>query len=172
MHAYYESQLLLSCLVVFDSLRPHELQHSRLSCPSPSPGACSNSYPLTWWCHQTISSSVIPFSSCLQSFPASIFSNELALYIRWSKYWSFSFCLSPSNEYSGLISFRVDWFDLAPRSLSKGLLESSIAPQFKGTSSSAFSLFYCPALTSLHDYWKNHSFDNVYLHRQSYVSAF
>ena len=88
-----------------------------------------------------------------------VFSNESVLHITWPKYWSFSFCLSPSNEYSGLISFRVDWFDLAPRSLSKGLLESSIAPQFKGTSSSAFSLFYCPALTSLHDYWKSHTFD-------------
>ena len=59
-----------------------------------------------------ISSSVAPFSSCLQSFPASVLSNELALRIRWSKYWRFSFSISPSNEYSGLISFRIDWLDL------------------------------------------------------------
>ena len=60
-----------SCTVLSDSLWPHGLQHSRLPCPSPTPGAYSNSYPLSWWCLPTISSSVIPFSSCLQSFPAS-----------------------------------------------------------------------------------------------------
>ena len=60
----------------------------------------------------TISSSIIPFSSCLQSFPASVFSSESVLCIRWPKYWSFSFSISPSNEYSGLISFRIDWLDL------------------------------------------------------------
>ena len=60
-----------SCSVVSDSLWPHGLQHARLPCPSPTPGACSNSWPSSWWCHSTISFSVIPFSSCLQSFPAS-----------------------------------------------------------------------------------------------------
>ena len=104
----------LSCPI----LRPHGLQLARLPCPSPSPGVCSNSCPLSRWCHLTISSSVIS-SSCLQSFPASgsfpmsqMFFNELALRIRWPKYWSFSFSFSPSNEYSGLISFEIDWFDL------------------------------------------------------------
>ena len=63
--------LLFSCSVISDSLRPHGLQHTRLPCPSPSPGACSNSCPLSWWCHPTILSSVVPFYSCLQSFPAS-----------------------------------------------------------------------------------------------------
>ena len=72
----------------------------------------SISCPLSQWCHPTISSSAIPFSSCLQSFPASAFSNESALRIRWLKYWSFSFSISPSNEYSRMISFRIDWFDL------------------------------------------------------------
>ena len=68
---------------------------------------------MNWWCHSTIPSSVIPFSSCLESFPASgSFSNGWALRIRWPKYWSFSFSISPSNEYSGLIVFRIDWFDL------------------------------------------------------------
>ena len=83
-------------------------QHTRLPCPSLSPGACSNSCPLRWQCHPTISPSVIPFSSCLQSFPAS----ESALQISWPKYWSFSFSISPSNEYSRLISFEIGWFDL------------------------------------------------------------
>ena len=70
-----------------------------------------NSCPLSWWCHPTISSSVTPLSFCPPIFP-SIFSSELALHIRWPKYWSFSFSISPSNEYSGLISFRIDSFNL------------------------------------------------------------
>ena len=82
------------------------------SMPSPTPRAYSNSCPLSWWCHPTISSSVIPFSSRLQSFPASGFSNESIFHIRWPKYWSFSFSISPSSEYSGLISFMIDWLDL------------------------------------------------------------
>ena len=68
---YWWNDLLLSCLVVSDSLKPHGLQHTRIPCPSPSPRACSNSCPLSQWCHPTISSSVFPFSSCPQSFPAS-----------------------------------------------------------------------------------------------------
>ena len=95
-----------------DSVRSHGLQHTRLPCPSLTPGACSNSCPSSWWCHPTISSSAVPFSSCLQSFPASGSSNESALPIRWPNYWSFSFNISPSNEYLGLISFRIDWLDL------------------------------------------------------------
>ena len=88
----------------------HGLQHVRLPCPSPTPRACSNS--LSQWCHPTISSSVVPFFSYLQSFPASVFSNESNLHIRWPKYWSFSFNISPSNDYSGLIFFKMDWLDL------------------------------------------------------------
>ena len=101
-----------SSSVVSDSLQPNGLQHARPPCLSPTPGACSNSCPLSPWCHTTISSSVIPFSSYLQSFPSSVFSNESLLPLRWLKYWSFSFSISPCNEYSGLISFRIDWFDL------------------------------------------------------------
>ena len=101
---------LFSHSIMSDSMQPHGPQQSRLPCPSPSPGACLNSRPSSQWCHPTISSPVIPFSSCLQSFPASFFSNESALCIRWPKYWSFS--ISPSNEYSGLISFTIDLFDL------------------------------------------------------------
>ena len=82
-----------------------------------------------------------------------VFSDESALRIRWPKYWSFSFSISPSNEYSGLISFRIDWFDLlAVQGTLKSLLP---APQFKGIHSSALGHFYYPALTSIHDYWKS-----------------
>ena len=89
---------------------PIGLQHTRLPCPLPSPRVCSNSYPSSQWCHPTISSSVTPFSSCLRSFR--VISNESALCNRWPKYWHFSFSISPCNEYSGLTSFRIDWFDL------------------------------------------------------------
>ena len=86
----------------------------------------SSSCPSSWWCHPTISSSVVPFSSCPQSFPASrsFFTNESSLHIRWPKYCSFSFSISPSNEYSGLISFRMDWLDLlAVQGTLKSLLQ-------------------------------------------------
>ena len=73
----------------------------------------TNPCPLSWWCHPTMSSSVIPLSSCPQSFPSiRVFSNESALHIRWPKYWSFSFSITASNEHSGLISFRMDWLNL------------------------------------------------------------
>ena len=101
-----------SCSVMSNSLQPHGLQHPTLPCPSPTPGACSNSCPSSQWCHPTISSSVVPFSSCLQSFPASG-SFPMSQFFTsggFVTFWSFS--ISPSNEYSGLISFRIDWFDL------------------------------------------------------------
>ena len=102
------SSVQLSRSVMSDSLRSHESQHARPPYPSPTPGVHPNSCPLCWWCHPTISSSASPFSSRPQSFPASgSFSNELVLCIRWPKHWSFSFSVSPSNEYSGLISFRL-----------------------------------------------------------------
>ena len=86
------------------------------------------------------------------------FSNESALHIRWPKYWSFSFNINPSNEHPGLISFRIDWLDLlaVQGTLSQ---ESSPKPQFKSINSLALSLLYGPTLTSINDYWKNHSFD-------------
>ena len=83
-----------------------------------------------------------------------VFSNESVLCIRWPKYWSFSFNISPSNEYSGLISFSIDWFDLLEDSQ-----ESSPTPQFKSINSSALSFLYGPTVTSIHDHWKNHSLD-------------
>ena len=108
-----------------NSLRPYGLQHARPPCPSSTPGVYSSSCPLSRWCHPTISSSVIPFSSRLQSSPAfGISSNASVLRIRWPKYWSFSFSTSPSNEYSGLISFRMDWLDLlAVQGTLKSLLQ-------------------------------------------------
>ena len=101
-----------------------------------------------------------------------IFSNESALYIRWPKYWSFSFSISPSNEHSGLISFRVDRVDWLDLLAILGTLKSSPTPQFKSINSLALSLLYGRTLTSVHDYWKNHSFDNMDLCQQSDVSAF
>ena len=86
-----------------------------------------------------------------------VFSNESVLCIRWPKYWSFSFNISPSGEYSGLISFRMDWLDLL--AVQGTLQASSPTPQFKSINSSAPSFLYSPALTSIHDYWKNRSFD-------------
>ena len=85
-----------------------------------------------------------------------VFSNESALCIRWPKYWSFSFSISLSNEYSGLIYFRMDLLDLLAV---QGTLKSSPTPQFKSISSSPLSFHYSPTLTSIHDHWKNHSFD-------------
>ena len=95
------------------TLQPHGLQHARLPCPSPSPRICSKSSPLSQWYYPTISSSVCPLLFLPSIFPSiRVFSNESVLCIRWPKYWSFSFRISPSNEYSGMISFRMDWLDL------------------------------------------------------------
>ena len=85
-----------------------------------------------------------------------VFSNESTLYIRWPKYWSFSFRISSSNEHSGLIPFRMDWLDLLAV---QGTLKSSLTPQFRSINSLALSFLYSPTLTFIHDYWKNQSFD-------------
>ena len=103
------------------SLWPHRLQHARLPCPSPTPRAYSNSCRSSHWCHPTISLSVVPFSSRLQSFPESG-SLPMSQFFTSGGKWSFS--ISPSNEYSGLISFRIDWFDLlAVQGTLKSLLQ-------------------------------------------------
>jgi len=105
-------QVPCCCSVAQRPARCHPMDRTpRLCWSSPSPRVCTNSCALSWWFCPTISSSVIPFSSCLQSI-IRVFSNESVLHIRWPKYWSFSFNISPSDEYSGLISFRIDWFDL------------------------------------------------------------
>ena len=104
------SSVQFTCSVRSDSLWLHGLQHARPPCQSPMAGVYANPCPLSQWCHPTISCSVVPFSSCPQSFP--VFSNESAPHIWWPKYWSFSFNISPSNEHLGLISIGMDWLDL------------------------------------------------------------
>jgi len=114
------SSVAQSCL----TLQLHESHHAQPRCPSPTPGIYSNSCPLSWWCHPAISSSVVPFSSCSQSLPASVFSSESTLHMRWPKYWCFSFSISPSKEHPGRISFRMDWLDLlAVQGTLKSLLQ-------------------------------------------------
>ena len=107
------------------TLRPHGLQHTRPPCPSPTPRIYSNSCPLSKWCYPAISSSVVPFSTCLQSFPASgSFPMNQFFASGGQSIGSFSFSISPSNECSGLISFRIDWFDLlAVQETVKSLLQ-------------------------------------------------
>ena len=111
--------------VVSNSLWPHESQHARPPCPSPTPRVHSDSRPSSWWCHPAISSSFIPFSSCPPIPPSiRVFSNESTLHMRWPKYWSFSFSFIPSKEIPGLISFRMDWLDLlAVQGTLKSLLQ-------------------------------------------------
>ena len=117
--------LLFRHSVMSESLRLQRLQHARLPCPSPSPGDWSNSYPLSKWCHPTISSSVVPFCSCPQpfpalgSFPASQFLASMAKVLELHFFRS----ISPPSEYSGLISFRIDWFDFAVQGTLKSLLQ-------------------------------------------------
>ena len=111
--------------VVSDSLQPHESQHARPPCPSPTPGAYPNPCPLSRWCHLAISSSVVPFSSCLQPLPASR-SFPMSQLFAWGgqSIGSFSFSISPSNEHTGLISFRMDWLDFpAVQGILKSLLQ-------------------------------------------------
>ena len=151
-----------SCSVMSDSLWPHELQHSRPPCPSPTPGVHPNSYALSWWCHPAISSSVIPFSSCLQSLPASGSFPMSQLCMRWPKYWSFSLSVSPSNEHPGLVSFRIDWTDLlAVQRTRKRLLQHH---------SSKASILRCSAFFTLqlsHPYMT--AGKNMALTRQTFV---
>ena len=98
--------------VVSDSLQPRGLQHTRLPCPSPTPGACSDSCPSSQWMPSNRLILCRPLFLLPSIFPSiRVFSNEPALCSRWPKYWSFSFSISPSSKYSGLISFRIDWFD-------------------------------------------------------------
>ena len=125
-------------------------------CPSPTPGACSLKHV-----HQishAIQPSILrhPLLLLPSIFPSiRVFSNESVLHIRWPKYGSFSFSISPSNEHSEPSSFRRDWFNLAVQ----GTLKSPPISQFKSISSLALSFLYSPTLTSIHDYWKNHSLD-------------
>ena len=150
--AHIESVSQFSHSVMLDSLQPHELQHARPPSPSPTPGVYSNSCPLSLWCHPTISPSVIPFSSCPQSFPASGSFQMSQLYATDGK------SIGVSASASVLPMNIQSWFPLGLTGLisllSKGPKESSLAPQFESISSLALSLLYGPTLTSIHDYWK------------------
>ena len=134
-----------------NSLLTHGLQHTRLPCPSPTPGACSNSCPSSWWCHPTISSSVVPFSSCLQSFPAS--GSFLVSQFFTSGEVSASTSVLPMNIQDWFPLGWTGWISLQSRD-SK---ESSLTLQFKSINSSVLSFLYSLTLTSIHDHWKNHS---------------
>ena len=134
-----------SCSVISNSWWPHGLQHASLLCPSPTPRAYSNSHPSSQWCHPTISFSVVPFSSCLQSFPAAgSFPSQFFESGDKSIGASASLSVLPS-EYSGLTSFRIDSFDLL--SVQE---KFSPTPQFKSINSSALSFLYSPTFTSIH----------------------
>ena len=141
-----------------DSLWPHGLQHARLLCPSVSPGVCSNSCALSRECYLTSHLYLLLLLSSI--FPSiKVFSNELALGIRWSKYWSFHLNISPSNEYSGLISFKIEWFDLLPV---QGTLRSLLQHYSLKASILQCSAFFVVQLS--HSYTtpgENHSFDYI-----------
>ena len=150
------SSVQFSHSVVSDSLRPHELHHSRTLCPSPTPGVNPNPCPLCRWCHPTISSSVVPFSSCPQSFPASGSFPMSQLFASGGQN------IGVSASTSVLPLNTQGWSPLGwtgspcnPRESQ----ESSPIPQFKSINSLALSFLYSPTLTSICDYWKNHSLD-------------
>ena len=139
-----------SCSVMSNSFRPHSLQHARRSCPSPIPRTWSNSYPLSQWCHPTSSSSVIPFSSCLQSFPAS---GSFPM----SQFFASGAQSIGASALASILTMNIqDCFPLGLTGLTPcspgNSQESSPTPQLKSTSSSAFSLLYGPTVTTIHDY--------------------
>ena len=134
-----------------DSLRAHGLQHARLSCPSPTPRACLNSCPLSLVRSSNHLILCCPLLLLPSIFPSiRVFSNESVLHIRWLKYSSFSFSISPSSKYSELISFRIDWLDLFAV---QGTLESSPTPQFKSINSLVLRFLYGPPFTSITFSW-------------------
>ena len=156
-HCILSSSVQFSCPVMSDSLQPHGLQHARLPCPSSTPEACSNSCPSSLWCHPTISSSVVPFSSCLPSFPASGSFQISQLFTSGGQSIEVSASVS-------VLSMKIqDWFSPGLTGLislqSKGFSRVFSNTTVLWISSLVFSFLYCPTLMSIHDYWKNHSFD-------------
>ena len=146
-----------SCSVVSDSVWPHGLQHTRPPCPSPTARVYSNSYPLSQWCHQTISSSVVPFSSCPQSFPASGSFQMSQLFSLGGQSIGVSASTSvlPMNIQDWFPSRLTDWISLQSKGLSRVFSNTTVQKdQFFDA-----QLSYSPTLTSIHDYWKNHSLD-------------
>ena len=138
---------------MFDFLQPHGLQHARLLCPSLSPGACSNSCPLSQWCHPTISSSVVPFSSCLQSFPASGSFPMSRLFTSGSRSIRALASVLPVNIQGWFPLGLTDLISLLPKWLSRVFSSTTIQKhQFFSAQPS-----YGPTFPSVHDYWENHS---------------
>ena len=151
------SSVQFSHSVVSDSLQLHEMPHARPPCPSPTPRVYSDSCPLSQWCHPTISSSVVPFSSRLQSFPASG-SFQMSLFFTsggQNNGTSTSAPVLPMNIQGWFPLGLTGWIS----SQSKGLSKVSPTPQFKSINSLELSFLFIDQLTSTHDYWKNHSFD-------------
>ena len=148
------SSVQFSCSVMSNSLWPHGLWNTRPPCPTPTPRVYSNSESVMTSSHLILCHPLLLLPSIFPNIR--VFSNESTLCIRWPKYWSFSFSISPSNEYSGLISFRMYWLDfLASKGPSRAFSNTTIQKhQFF-----CAQLFYSPTLTSIHDYWKNHSLD-------------
>ena len=143
--------------VMSDSLRPHESQHARLPCPSPTPGVHSDSCPSSQWCNPAISSSVVPFSSCPQSLPASESFPKSQLFA-WGGQSTGVSALEHSfqrNPRTDLLQNGLVGSPCSPRDSQ----ESSPTPQFKSISSLVLSFLHSPTLTSIHDHWKNHSLD-------------
>ena len=160
--------LLFSHSVMLDSLQSHGLQHARLPFPSPSPGACSNSCPLSWWWHPTILSTVVPFSSCLLSFPASGSFPKSRLFASVSQSIGVSASASvlPVNIQDWFPLGWTSWIFLQSKGLSRVFSNTTVQKhQFFGAQPSLWS-------TSIHDYWKNRSFGYLDLCWQSNVSAF
>ena len=158
MYLMSESWVQFSCSVVSNSLQPHESQYARPPCPSPTPGVYPNSCPLSRWCHPTISFSVIPFSSCLQSFPSSrsFLMNQFFASGGQSIGVSASTSVLPVNTQDWSPLGWTGWISLQSQGISQ---ESYPTPQFKSINSSVLSFLYGPTLIYTHDYWKNDSLD-------------
>ena len=153
-----------------NSLRPHELQHTRPPCPSQTPGVYSDSCPSSRWCHSAISSSIVPYSSCPQSLPASgsFPTSQLFAWGGQSIGVSTSASILTMNTGTYLLQDGLVGSPCSPRDSQ----ESFQTPQFKSTQFSALSFLHSPTLTSTHDNWKNHSLDQTDLCLQNNVSAF
>ena len=162
------SSVQFSCWVVSYSLWPHEPQHARPPCPSSTAGVYPNPYSLSWWCHLTISSSAVPFSSCPQSFPASESFLMSHLFTSGGKSIgvSVSALVLPMNIQDCLLLDRLVGSSCSPRDSQES------TPEFKSINSSVLRFLYSLTFTSIHDHWKNHSLDETDPCWQSSVSAF
>ena len=157
MFSFLQVSVQFSRSVVSNSLRPHESQHTRPPCPSPTPGVHWDSCPSSQWCHTAISSSVVPFSSCPQSLPASESFPMTQLFTWGGQSIGFSALASflPKKSQGSSLQNGLVGFPCSPRDSQ----EPSPTPKFKSINSSALSLLHSPTLTSIHDHRENHSLD-------------